>query len=162
MKRGPDDRASINLPNAAWAVSRQMEHEPVADGGTRRLIGKLVDGVLEALAGRELRHVACRDVNFRTRGRVAALAGFAARYGEIAEADEADVAAVLQFALNGLKNCINGRRRICLRESGLVGYGSHELIFVHVSTPFMLVRNDCLLKAGLREQCPRLAIPNCA
>lgn len=103
MKRGPDDRASINLPNAAWAVSRQMEHEPVADGGTRRSIGKLVDGVLEALAGRELRHVACRDVNFRTRRRVAALAGFAARYGEIAEADEADVAAVLQFALNGLK-----------------------------------------------------------
>ena len=51
----------------------------------------IVDCILQALAGRELRHVACRNVDFRTRGWVAALAGFATRNREGAKADETPV-----------------------------------------------------------------------
>jgi len=95
-----------------------------------------VNSVLQALARRELRHVASRDIDLGAGGRVAALRGCTVRNGEAAEASKANVAALLQFSLHGIENSVNSGSSVSLRDTGLLGHCGHELILVHVSTPF--------------------------
>ena len=58
------------------------------------------------------------------------------RNGEAAETSEADVALVLEFGLDNVKNRVNSGSRVRLRQSCLFGDCGHEFILVHVSTPF--------------------------
>ncbi|ENN85911.1 hypothetical protein RHSP_17182 [Rhizobium freirei PRF 81] len=95
-----------------------------------------VDRVLQALAGRELRYIASSDVDLSARRRVTALRGCTVRNSEAAETGEANVAALLQFSLDGLENSVNSGSSVSLRDTGLLGHCGHELILVHVSTPF--------------------------
>ncbi|AUW41839.1 hypothetical protein CUJ84_Chr001444 [Rhizobium leguminosarum] len=95
-----------------------------------------VDGVLQALAGREFRHVASRNVDFSARRRVTALRCGTMRNGEAAETRKANVALVLELSLDNVENRVNSGSRVRLRQSCLFGYCGHEFILVHVSTPF--------------------------
>src|SRR5690606_18775698 len=69
--------------------------------------------------------------------KVAALGGFATRYGEIAETDETNVTAVLEFALDRLENGVDSRCCVRLGQAGLLSHCGYEFILVHVSTPFL-------------------------
>jgi hypothetical protein len=115
-----------------------------------------VDGVLQALACGKLRYVASRDIDFSTRRRVTALGGFTAANGEAAEASEANVATVLQFALYGFEYGINSGSSICLRETSLFGNSRDELVLVHVSTPFNGLKRLKLSRRRIRLH-PRAA-----
>src|ERR1700712_2660035 len=103
------------------------------DGQTR--MESAVDGFLQTLAGCELRHVACSDINFSAGRRIAALAGCTMRNGEAAETGEANVAAVLQFALDGFENSVDSRCCVGLGDASFFGNCGHEFILVHVSIP---------------------------
>ncbi|EGE55684.1 hypothetical protein RHECNPAF_8900100 [Rhizobium etli CNPAF512] len=123
-KRGPA------MPNP-FQILRSRSRLRLADN-----LRSAVDGVLQALAGRELRHVASRNVDFSAGGRVAALRCCAMRNGEAAEPCEADVALVLEFSLDNVENRVDSGSRVRLRQSCLFGHCGHEFILVHVSTPF--------------------------
>jgi len=121
--------------------------------------GSLVASVLETLAGRELRHVTCRNINFLAGLRVAALGGFATRYGEVAKADQTDVAAILQLTGNGFKNGFDSRSSITLAEARFLGHSSHEFILVHFR-PFLalcrLITFDAVILRISRSRATKL------
>src|SRR5690606_19052615 len=87
-------------------------------------------------------------------GGVTTLGRFAMADRKIAEANETDVAAVLQFCLDDVEDCINCGRCVGLGKSGLFGNSRYELILVHVSTPFNTVRNDSICKPGAAYASP--------
>ncbi len=142
-------RAPINLPNAAWAVSRQMEHEPVADGGTRRSIGKLVDASLEALAGRELRHVCVPGCQLPHRRRLRPLLASRRDTEKLPNPTRRMSPPFFSSALNGpQKTASTAEDASAFEIPALSATASHELIFVHVSTPLCWFETTVFLRRG--------------
>ena len=68
----------------------------------------LVDGLLQCLAGLELRYIPGRNLNGFAGSRVAAGGRFAMRNAKGSEADKSNFTAVSQGGRNGIKDVING------------------------------------------------------
>jgi hypothetical protein len=158
----PDIRHDRDMTGiAASQETKKARHEAglhrcqltIAPKGGDGHDGSAVDSVLQALAGRELRNVASRDVDFSAGGRVAALGGFATGDGEGAKAGETDVAAILQLGLDRFKNGINGRGCVSLGKASLLGDRGYEFVLVHVSTLSDWYETTQMIKSGGEYEC---------
>src|SRR5690606_18136645 len=101
-----DDNSSMIRPspypsNTASAARKCKRKAGTKPGFSVQMSGKTKDGsvnsVLQALAGREFRHVASRNLHFGTGLRIATGGSFTLRNREISETDQANLAALFQF-----------------------------------------------------------------
>jgi len=91
----------------------------------------LIQRVLEALAGLELRLLRGRDLDFLAGARVAADTGFALGDMEVAEADDADFLLGLQRTCDGFEYGVNGLGSVRLGKAGVLGDFGNEIVLVH-------------------------------
>ena len=95
-----------------------------------------VDGVLQALAGFELRLVGSGNRNLFAGARIAALCRFAAGYGKCTKPYNANFLSTRQRAGDRIENAVHCFRGVHLGETGTPSYGIYEIIFIHVEAPF--------------------------
>src|SRR5207253_10583434 len=92
---------------------------------------RLVDGVLEALAGLEAHHSALRHLHAGARLRVAGGPGLSHRRLERAETDEGHGIALLQRLLDAVEQRLDGARRADSREPRVLDDLGDEFLLVH-------------------------------
>src|SRR5438309_10836713 len=129
-------------------------------GTGRRLLLLRRDGLLERRAGRELRRLRGFDLDFLARTRVDACAGSAFDDGELAEARDAHLVALLERPRDRVQQRLDRPRGIRLREAAVRRYGLNQLGLVHCgSIPF--VRGDVTGEAQgtLPASCPGSSDP---
>src|SRR4051812_11297739 len=96
---------------------------------------KLLTGVLEDLAGPELRLRARLDLHRLAGARVAARRGLAPSHREIAETDQPNLIAALQGGGDDLEHRFDRTRAVGTAEPGTVGDLPDEILFVHSPLP---------------------------
>src|SRR5690606_3764955 len=116
--------ASIGCKSGRGLTPRPECHSPE---GT----GNLVAGVLESLAGLELRLVRRRDGHRFAGARVAAGRRLALADRERPETDQTDFAALLQGRSDRVENGFNRLARVTLGEAARVSDGGDQVLFVH-------------------------------
>src|SRR5262249_55672726 len=96
-----------------------------------RASSRLLDGLLEARAGREARHPAGGDGHRLAGARIAPLASAALGDVELPESGEVDVLAGLQSALDRAEDSVHGGSGVLLAETARTGDTVDELALRH-------------------------------
>src|SRR5262245_40774093 len=98
--------------------------------------GSLVDRVLQALAGRKFRALRRRNIERLAGAWIAALARGPLGHQERAESDQTYIVTSLQRGGDLVEHFIDRFRRVGLRQARAGGNRSHEVVLIHLSSPF--------------------------